>query len=160
MPEAKEAVDKIRKTLKELPKVEDPQKPEKPVEEISEKVELAGKNVPVRVETMPAPPAPEAEEIKPEKQEITLEQIEGILSAGLESAYLSIPKKDSPKFKKAGEDLAQQIRNLIAKGTLNSNTLLGGIRTWLRLIPRANENFIEQEAKNKAGQILELLEQS
>jgi len=83
-------------------------------------------------------------------------KIEGILSVGLEEIYLSMPPDKQREFKAEGEKTAQEINSLLHKTKVKVKKIIDLIRRWLTLIPGVNRYFLEQEAKIKADEIMEM----
>lgn len=83
-------------------------------------------------------------------------EIENILAKDLENAYQKMSPQKRKEFKKAGEEIAQKINNLLDKTKIKIQTIIGLIKDWLFLIPGINKFFLEQEAKIKAEEIIKI----
>lgn len=92
---------------------------------------------------------------RPSKDPRTLE-IEGILSSGLDQAYLTMPVGQRQKFRQVGEETAQSIRQLLDSGKGSWQKIQKLIMRWLRLIPGVNRYFLEKEAKLKADRLMNI----
>lgn len=82
--------------------------------------------------------------------------IEKILEKGLDEIYLAMPVEKRTIFKAAGEKTISQINELIEVGKISMKKVIDLIRSWLSLIPGVNKFFLEQEAKIKADEIMNL----
>ena len=74
----------------------------------------------------------------------------------MEEIYKKLPPDRQQKFKEEGEKTAGIIREMIKKGKVHGRKLVGLIVRWLKMIPGVNKFFLEQEAKIKADEILNL----
>ncbi|HAM87912.1 MAG: hypothetical protein US83_C0016G0021 [Candidatus Falkowbacteria bacterium GW2011_GWC2_38_22] len=83
-------------------------------------------------------------------------EIEKVLEKGLDDIYLAMPVEKRAIFKSTGEKTISQINGLIEAGKVNMKKVIDLIRSWLSLIPGVNKFFLEQEAKIKADEILNL----
>lgn len=108
------------------------------------------------LETLPEPvsrPVSDQNEVsKSAHQEI--EQLEEILSAGLEDIYQDLPPEAKQIFKVKGEQAAGKIQLLLQGAKVKINEILEVIRGWLLVIPGVNRFFLEQEAKIKTDKII------
>ena len=80
--------------------------------------------------------------------------IEGILAKGLDNVFLSMDAGTQQEFKKKGEETSQAIVVLLQKAKLKVKKIINLIVSWLKIIPRVNKYYIEQEAKVKTEEIL------
>ncbi len=80
--------------------------------------------------------------------------IEGILAKGLDNVFLSMDASTQLEFKKKGEKTSQAIVVLLQKAKLKVKKIINLIVSWLKIIPRVNKYYIEQEAKIKTEEIL------
>ena len=85
-----------------------------------------------------------------------LKQVESILSAGLDNIFLTMDSATQVRFKAKGEETTQQINNLINSGKIKLKKVIELIIEWLRIIPKVNTYFLEQEAKIKADAIIQM----
>lgn len=83
-------------------------------------------------------------------------EIEKILEKGLDEVYLAMPEAKRVEFRLAGEKTLHKINDLIEKGRASMKTIIDLIRSWLSLVPGVNKFFLEQEAKIKADEIMNI----
>lgn len=116
--------------------------------------------------------APTEKEETPPTQEVPTEQtsqvaapvvvdeekkeIESIMSEGLEDEYASMSPKLQEKFREEGEKTATKIQKLLHSTKTNIQKIIDLLAKWLRIVPKANKFFLEQEAKIKADKLVEL----
>ncbi len=86
----------------------------------------------------------------------TLKEIEKILSEGMEERYKSLPDNLKQEFKTKGEVVASKIEVFISQAKVLVHKIVKLILDWLLIVPGVNKFFMEQEAKIKAGKILNL----
>ena len=139
----------------------------------SETAPIEQESPPEQPESQPAPETPEidasiqslSQKIRvPKKAQPSLPQIadaltlqvEKIMSEGLSDAYHSLTPIQQQTFKLKGEETAQQIRHLLSKTRVKIKHIFRLLLEWLKLLPRINVFFLEQEAKIKADRILAL----
>ncbi len=91
--------------------------------------------------------------IVPPQDEI-LKGVEDILAKGIADLYRDLAPEKKPAFRAKGEEVAQKIRNMIAKGKVKVHAVLKLIKDWLHSIPGINRFFLEQEAKIKTDLII------
>ena len=120
--------------------------PEEKAEEVSRKP--AAKKASAKAEpiTQPSP-------IK----SATRKEIEDILSEDLADAFSSMDEQHRKLFKQKGEETASKIEQLIEGVKFKTKQIVKLIRDWLKIIPRINPFFLEQQAKIKAGKIVKLV---
>jgi len=94
--------------------------------------------------------------IVPLPQVKTQKQVENVLAGGLADIYLSLTPQKRQEFKKAGEQTASKINQLLAAAKINIGEIIRLIKKWLSLIPGMNQYFLEQEAKIKADELVKL----
>jgi hypothetical protein len=82
------------------------------------------------------------------------QQVESVLSEGLEDIYLKMDPATQQKFKEQGEDTARAINVLLHKTKVKVKEIVNLIIKWLKLIPGVNKFFVEQEAKIKADKLM------
>jgi len=87
---------------------------------------------------------------------ISISQVENILEDGLEGVYLDMSDKLKKKFKVKGEKTAKKISKIVSKTKIKVKKIVALIKKWLAIIPGANKFFLEQEAKIKADEIVNL----
>ncbi len=83
-------------------------------------------------------------------------QIDQILSEGLDDVFLSLSQDDQVRFKEEGEKTALKINELLSKTKVKIKNIISLIKKWLKIIPKVNPYFLEQEAKIKADKIVKL----
>ncbi len=137
-------------------------------EPLQERVELSapqeqpsGQPVPQLPQSLPptvATSSPAAEDVAPQEQE--LHAIEILLSEGLDSVYNRMDKSAQQEFKKQGEITASQIQKILHGAKVQVQKIFSLVLTWLRLIPKVNKFFLEQEAKIKTDKIVALPHQN
>ncbi len=88
--------------------------------------------------------------------QIILQQVEEILSNNMDKAFLSMDVATQHKFKTKGEQTGRQITSLLQKGKATVQKITSLILEWLRIIPQVNKHYIEQEAKIKAENIINM----
>ncbi len=101
----------------------------------------------------PVAPMVAAAPIVPPQDEL-LKGVEDILSKGIADIYKDLAPDKKPLFRAKGEEVAQKIRNMIAKGKVKVHAVLKLIKEWLHSIPGINRFFLEQEAKIKTDLII------
>ena len=85
-----------------------------------------------------------------------VKNIEGTMSEGLEESYKSMDPALQERFKATGETTAQAISNLLQQSKIQVKKIVILLLKWLRLIPRVNPYYLEQQAKIKADAIVAL----
>ena len=91
------------------------------------------------------------------KDEVTIE-VEKVLEDGLGDFFKTLPDTAKPKFKQKGEEAATELSGMVRSLKIQVKRALLLIRDWLLTIPGVNKFFLEQEAKIKVDQLLELTE--
>ncbi len=156
------AEDNIIKKIEQVPekKVDDNQlfedlkSPETALENKTEKVaELATTS-----QSSPVPQVPTTVSIPEPKTvlQIREEQIDKILSKGLDDMYLALPDDKKKEFRTAGEATVKKINEILNGTKIQIKKIVDLIKRWLSIIPGVNFLFLEQEAKIKADQIRQL----
>lgn len=113
-------------------------------------------------ETPAAEQAPSARPLPPvvvdrpiaSPQDEILKGVEDILAKGMADIYQDLAPEKKPAFRAKGEEVAQKIRNMIAKGKVKIHAVLKLIKEWLYSIPGISHFFLEQEAKIKTDLII------
>ncbi len=142
-----------------------PQRPAAP-EQQPEKgtAETAAEQVVEQPTVAPAPDQPEpvlpstpagAPTIAQPQDEL-LEDIEDILEDDLEEVFATLPPDSKEEFKHEGEETAHDIREIVDKPKFSDRSIFQLIKKWLRMIPGVNRFFLEQEAKIKTDEIVDL----
>lgn len=93
----------------------------------------------------------------PQKSEVVIE-VEKIMEEGLGEFYQSMPPEAQSKFRKKGEEVLLKLSIMVQDFKVQFKQALHLIRDWLLCIPGVNKFFLEQEAKIKVDQLIELVE--
>lgn len=101
-----------------------------------------------------APATPAAPIAQPKTQ--ARQDIANVLSEGLTQVYQGMTPQEQQAFRVAGEQAASQIEAMMKGFHATARAVLGIIRQWLRLIPRVNKYFLEQESKIKTDKMMSL----
>ncbi len=88
------------------------------------------------------------------KRDPMIAQIENVLQDGVFEAYMAMGPAEKQAFKTRGEQVAGQVRQMLAAGKVQAKKIWQLIREWLRLIPGVSSLFVEQEAKIKTDRIV------
>lgn len=91
-----------------------------------------------------------------ETDTIVLHKVESILADGMEKVYLSMDAATQATFKAKGEETSKKISNLLKHTKVHIKQVINLIVDWLRIVPKVNKYYIEQEAKIKADAIMEI----
>lgn len=83
-------------------------------------------------------------------------QIDQILSEGLDEVFLRLSQDDQARFKEEGEKTVLKISELLSQTKVKIKKIINLIKNWLKIIPKVNRHFLEQEAKIKADKIIKL----
>ncbi len=89
------------------------------------------------------------------KDEVTL-AVEKILERDLGEYVQALPEDQRARFQKKGQEVADEIAKMVRELHLQVKRVLTLIRDWLLTLPGMNKFFLEQEAKIKTDQMLEL----
>lgn len=128
------------------------------VEHRPEKLSSAAEKVPEvqPVDFVPPPnltPAPVA--IHPPADGL-VKNIEGAMANGLEEAYSAMDPATQQRFKQTGEATAIPIEKLLQQSKIQVKKIVELLLRWLRIIPKVNPYYLEQQAKIKADAIVAL----
>ncbi|MDD2785672.1 MAG: hypothetical protein PHS79_02130 [Patescibacteria group bacterium] len=93
-----------------------------------------------------------------EKDPVTIE-VEGILEKDMKDIFMNLPEDLKPVFKSKGEETSLAISEMVKNAAVKAGEVMKLIFAWLKIIPGVNKYFLEQEAKIKTDQIMELVEQ-
>lgn len=85
-------------------------------------------------------------------------RIEAIMARGLEDEYARMTPKQQEHFREEGEKTAHIIHKLLQASRVKIKKIIKLLTKWLQLIPGVNKYFLEQEAKIKADELMELRE--
>lgn len=116
------------------------QEEQKPLEKIGEALKSSGKS----------PLTITSSDLERQKQ------IDSILSEGLNDIFLNLSVAEQRIFKDEGEKTVLKIDQVLQAAKVKIKIIIGLIKKWLKLIPRVNPYFLEQEAKIKADKIIKL----
>ena len=83
-----------------------------------------------------------------------VQEIEGILSEGLQDVYQNLDPQAKQRFRQKGEEAATMIKQMTYSVKFTFKWLVGVITSWLSTIPKVNKFFLEQEAKIKADRLI------
>ncbi|PLX20472.1 hypothetical protein C0584_05710 [Candidatus Parcubacteria bacterium] len=83
-------------------------------------------------------------------------KIEHILEVDLADVYSKLSPRDKVLFKNKGEETAKKINDLLDSAKIKVKKILSLIKDWLSIIPGVNKFFIEQLAKSKLDEIVNL----
>lgn len=148
-PEAEEKIFEIKpEAYKEEEKVLEKEKIFKPEEELIPPEEEKVKPAPAPPIAPPTVPSVEKSEIQKEVEEILAEDLYDIYEA------LDVATKEA--FRKKGEEIASKITALIQEVKIRVKEIFRLIKEWLKMIPKVNRFFLEQEAKIKTDKIIHL----
>lgn len=89
-------------------------------------------------------------------QQKRAQAIDNILAEGLNEVFLKMNPVEQKKFKAMGEETVVKINKLLDQTKVKVNKIISLIKKWLKLIPRVNHFFLEQEAKIKADKIIKI----
>lgn len=132
--------------------------------EIESKPEQAAESVATVQETEAAAVSttqavqPTDDDVQPEVQAFKsedLQQIEKILSEGLDDLYKDLPDNRKVEFRQKGEETARAVERLLESAKVKIGKVVRLIADWLKMIPGVNKFFLEQESKIKADRLLE-----
>jgi hypothetical protein len=84
------------------------------------------------------------------------QEIDKILSEGLNDAFLAMPPAKQQEFKREGEETVKKINVLLSHAHTSLSKIISLIKNWLSFIPGVNRFFLSQEAKIKSDQIMKL----
>ena len=128
------------------------------VNELEELGELEGKRV--QTEAAPSPTAVQAvQRVIAAPKDRMVQEIESVLSEGLEELYKQLSPEERTKFKAKGEETARTLRDLLSQTKINAVKVLRAISDWLKVLSdRANKFYLEQEAKIKTDKLILLAE--
>lgn len=92
----------------------------------------------------------------PQIQDPTVVKIEKILESGLGDQYVKLSPIAKQEFKIKGEETAIKIKELLQDTHIKVKKILLLIIEWLKILPGVNKFFLEQEAKIKTDNLVEL----
>ncbi|MBT4516813.1 MAG: hypothetical protein HOC78_02865 [Candidatus Komeilibacteria bacterium] len=83
-------------------------------------------------------------------------KVENVLSQGMDNVFLSLDAGTQRAFKIKGEETSAKITILLMKTKVKAKEITMLILEWLRIIPKINKHYLEQEAKIKTDNILKI----
>lgn len=86
--------------------------------------------------------------------------VESVLAEGMDSVFLSLDPGTQQRFKMKGEEVSSKITKLLLEAKIKIKEITNLILDWLRIIPRVNKHYLEQEAKIKTEKILKIKEKN
>jgi hypothetical protein len=114
----------------------------KPLEKIGEALSSKKKKV--------SDSKPHTPDVKRQKE------VDKILSDGLDEVFLNMSSKQQKEFSEEGERTVKKINKLLESTKVKVGKIINLIKNWLKMIPKVNSYFLEQEAKIKADKIIKL----
>jgi len=139
--------EKLKQSLEQLANADQAKNLEQAGESLAAEIRLAENQAPAVLGPFGAVSAPQAEIQK---------RVETVLADGLADLYLSLVPEKGKEFKKAGEETAKKISQLLTKAKINIGEIIKLIKKWLSIIPGVNKYFLEKEAKIKADEIIKI----
>lgn len=106
------------------------------------------------METLPATPVSPIVTTSAPTATPLVTRVETILSAGLQDAYQAMDPQTQVEFKRVGESTASTIARMLKQSKVQVKKIVQLILAWLKIIPRSNPFYLEQEAKIKADKIM------
>lgn len=100
--------------------------------------------------------APAAASPQRSAKDETTKRVEGVLEEGLAETYKAMDPGSQKKFRDEGERVTGEIVGMMKKAKVKARKVLDLIRGWLRIIPRVNPYFLDQEAKIKTDKVMHL----
>jgi len=88
----------------------------------------------------------------------TTQAVEKILEEDLGDLYVKLDPQARQKVKAEGDVLVNKLKIMVDGVRVHARKVLHLIRDWLKMIPGINKYFLEQEAKIKTDQIIDLAE--
>lgn len=101
----------------------------------------------------------DSKQVVPNNQQIIHRQVEDVLSTGMENVFLSLDAALQRDFKLKGEETSNKITLILMQTKIKVSTITKLILEWLRIIPKINKHYLEQEAKIKTDNILKIKQQ-
>lgn len=84
------------------------------------------------------------------------EDVQKILTSGLEEALAPMPEEAKQRFLQKGKEIGAIIADMVRQYKVEVKRVFTLLKEWLTTIPGVNRFFLEQEAKIKTDSILEL----
>jgi hypothetical protein len=84
------------------------------------------------------------------------EEIDKILSEGLNDIFLKMSPQKQKEFQEKGEETVKKISILLGETKVKVSKIIDLIKKWLKLIPGVNKFFLEQETKLKVDKIMKI----
>lgn len=92
----------------------------------------------------------------PVSKDEVIVQLEKILEEGLGEYVAAMPEEARVRFLYKGQETASKIGVMVRSLKVQAKKVVELVRDWLLTIPGVNKFFLEQEAKIKTDQILQL----
>lgn len=96
---------------------------------------------------------------QPMTSEIVHARVENILAKDMDKVFLSLDAGTQRAFKIKGEKTSKKITSLLMQTKVKAKEITMLILEWLRIIPKINKHYLEQEAKIKTDDILKINQQ-
>lgn len=116
--------------------------------------EGAKTNILVPKEAASTGPLPTETEVKAVAKDKVTVEVEKLLEKNLGDIYTSLPDNIKPFFKSHGEKIAQTVVGMINNKSFDGGVVMEMVEDWLKLVPKSNSLFLEQEAKLKTDSIV------
>ena len=133
-----------------------PPAPEMPSPETGVETAGARNNQETQPATYEVPPLATVPAMPLDRQQM-YRAVEDILADGLAESYNTMPPDLQYRFKIKGEETTGLIVKLLAKPKVKVRKIINLIIEWLKLIPGVNRFFLEQTAKIKTDQVLDMV---
>lgn len=82
--------------------------------------------------------------------------IENILSKDTEKYYNQLAIFKQKEFQKKGEEIALKIKKILRQTKVRANEIFELVKNWLKILPKISTYFLDQEAKIKTDEILQM----
>jgi hypothetical protein len=94
--------------------------------------------------------------VVPMTSEVIHTEVDNILSNDMDNVFLSLDAGTQRAFKLKGEETTNKITALLMGTKVKVSEITKLILEWLRIIPKANKHYLEQQAKIKTGEIIKI----
>ncbi len=108
------------------------------------------------VDLVPMPNVAPAPVAIHQPNDLLVKNIEAAMAEGLEDAFTAMDPATQQKFKQTGEETATAISKLLQQSKIRVKKIVSLLLRWLRIIPKVNPYFLEQQAKIKTDAIVAL----
>ncbi|MCX6799528.1 MAG: hypothetical protein NT091_00055 [Candidatus Falkowbacteria bacterium] len=137
-----------------IPLTEQVKSPEIKKEQPVEKTELP-KETPVK-SILPSERGLAGKKTLDDENKQHLKAIEMILEDGLGAIITTLDPQNKTEFINGGEKLAQELKAMLERSENKPLDMIKRITKWLEIAKIKNQNYLEQAAKIKTDQLLEL----